>query len=541
MSSFILDLVLSEVKSRLNQMLQVKGSTKIPNFSILNCLQQNEIPEEYKSNETDADLLLFVKLEEFQESFLAYATNCLLSGDDYRPLVGMIMINTKFIPMTYSAIEPLKKALMHEILHVLAFDRFLYTKYPAYQNSGIGVMDMVPNSNSESSTGSTDTPKQSIVVTSSLIVDFGKKHFNCNEFYGLFMENEGGNAAEQSHLDQRYFGNELMTAELNGFGVLSGFSLNLLSSINWYKVDFSFEEVLEWGKGAGCDFLFNPRNKFLEFCTGETRSCSRLRLRRTKCQSSKFCNKYQVALSSDFDTCNNSFSFQYLYPFEANGANSRCLDIEVAGAKAGGCYKTDCSDPSKLKIIIDGKEFICSSDGQRITYQTIVVICPPRSEVCGFNCPKDCNGNGVCLANNTCQCFHFFSGADCSVRRACNSQEASICSKIQPPEIKTGATNYLSVLKNIGTIIDSKGSNTTLDKILKGNTLDFKPMNSSQQISIIATASKQATASVPAANTVVSVNGTTDKQLNANAQPAQESKAYRLILGAFLAYFMLLI
>jgi len=534
MATFILDVILSEVKNQLSQMLQVKGNTKIPMFSFLNCLQQNEIPAEYKTADTDADLVLFVKLQEFEESFLAYATNCLLSGDDYRPLVGMVMINTKFIPMTYSAIEPLKKAFLHEIMHVLAFDRFLYKKYPAFQNSGIGVMETAPNAYSATATDFVDTDKKSVVITAPAIEEFGKKHFNCNSFFGLFMENEGGNAAEQSHLDQRYFGNEIMTPELNGYGVLSGFSLSLLSSISWYQVNFAFEEVLEWGKGAGCEFLQSPNEQFLEFCTGETKSCSRMRMRRTKCQASKFANGYQVAISSDFDTCNNNFSFQLKYPFEANGANSRCLDIEVSGAKAGGCYRTDCSDPSKLKLTIDGKEFVCNSDGQRITYQTIVVICPPRSEICRFSCPKDCSGNGVCLANNTCQCYHFFSGPDCSVRRECNSQESPICSKIQPPAIKVGVTDYASILRNVAKIIDANGSNTSLDKILKGNNLDFKPMTSSQQISIIATTGQQATGTAPKTTLEPSTNPAVNNQIDSDASLATKKHAARLTFVAFL-------
>jgi hypothetical protein len=539
MSIFILNIILVEVQNRLTQMLQVNGNTKIPMFTLLNCLQQNEIPDEYKNNETDADVVLFVKLQEFQESFLAYATNCLLSGDDFRPLVGMIMINTKFIPMTYSAIEPLKKALMHEILHVLAFDRFLYTKYPAYQKSGMGVMDTTQNSYTEPGAAPISEPaKTSVTVTSSAIIDFGKKFFGCNDFYGLFMENEGGNAAEQSHLDQRYFGNELMTAELTGNGVLSGFSLSLLSSINWYKVDFGFEEVLEWGKGAGCDFLFNPGNKFMEFCSGEVKGCSRLRLRRTKCQGSKFSNSYRIATSSDFDTCNNNFSFQYLHPFESNGGNSRCLDIEVAGAKAGGCYKTDCSTPSKLKIIIDGKEFVCNSDGDRITYQSLVVICPPRSEVCAFSCPNDCSGNGICMANNTCQCYHFFSGADCSTRRPCNSQESAICSKIQPPQVKSKFTDYSSVLKNVGQILDPNGTQTSFDKILKGANLDFKPMNATQQVSIIASTGSPVAKVNTNSNTVVSVNSSADNQLGSNAKASQQINVIGLFAMALFTNFI---
>lgn len=498
MSNFLIEIVLHDVINQLSKMIKVTGPRTIQPFLVLNCLQHQEIPSEYKDYPTDSDLLLFVKLQDFQENFLAYATNCLLNSETLRPTVGMIMINTRMIPLAYTAIQPLKKALLHELFHIIAFDKFLFKQFPSYQTSKIQMSEIPVQMNKESS-NKNPFSSTSTLLTSKLIQETGSKHFQCSDFYGLMMENEGGNAAEQSHLEQTLFGNELMTAELTNNGVLSAFTLSLLASTDWYKIDFDFAEVLEWGKNAGCDFVFSPSHKFTEFCSPNTFGCSRMRLRRTHCDASKFSNHHHISVSSDFDTCNSNYSFQYLHPFEQPGAHSRCLDIETGGRKAGGCYKTDCSDSHSLKIWVDDKQFTCHSKDQKITYHHLTITCPDRKEVCLFDCPNDCSGNGICLANNTCQCNHFFTGHDCSKKRDCTDKEAPICSKIQPMEVvnptpPNAANQFANVLKNVGQILTNTNQSSAYvpkyDKILKGDHIDFKSVNGSKQMSITASSSQ---------------------------------------------------
>jgi hypothetical protein len=426
MRLFLTTYLLDPVASKLERMIKVSGPAVIPRITDNGCIEQSKIPARYKTSVTKGDLVIFVAAEEYQAQFIAYAASCALSKVDFRPIVGLVTINTKFLKMQYSQIEPLKSVILHEILHILAFDVNLYDKFP------IGATRAYIKEPVSTSSGQFNNVYLMILPG---LLEYSRKHFNCPNLRGIYMENEGGQGSVGSHFERRWLGNELMTSESTGRMFLSRFTLHFLNDIGWYKVNFAFAEENPWGKNAGCDFFATTcdANRFPSFCSTPSRTgCSLDRVSKAQCVKSRFTDNCFLSLALDTYDCTNIYFFAKTAAFERPSVNSRCLDITEDDLPSTGCYPITCEANNKLRVEISDQTFYCTEQGQKIAYKQVSVTCPAYSEICVRpRCKNNCYGNGICLVNGDCVCNTFFRGKFCRQSKRCISR-STLCSVIEP-------------------------------------------------------------------------------------------------------------
>jgi hypothetical protein len=422
--TFVADSVIQRTLNYVERLLRVSGPTAIPHFSDSECFDPALIPQSYKTSKTDTDFVIFLKFDELQPAAIANSRICMISTFDCRPLVGMLSVNPFKIKIGYENLIEYQRAFLKELLHMLAFDKYLLDKYPTFFLGKLNYEYMELNSQSE---------ERFLVVKSEKILKAGQEHFGCKEFVGLVMENRNDRYDKQV-ISSRYFGNELMSSTNRASGPLSIFTLTFLIETGWYEVDMSLEEPLAFGKNAGCEFFKICDRAMSEFCMfNGAMECSKDRLQKTVCQNSSRIDKCSVDINLDGTYCNSNREYKKTYELEATGKNSRCLDVVENGSIGSGCFTTTCVN-NQIVIQVNGKSLTCKSKGERIIEKNVMFMCPDVNEICPAmaKCPGECGNNGRCLANGACICDPFYSGANCENKLRCFEKEKSICNMISP-------------------------------------------------------------------------------------------------------------
>lgn len=432
---FLKRVIINPVMIKLRQILRVTGPTLIPRFNRTACTSESETDVYYKTNDVDTDLILFIKVTPIADNTIAYAGACMFSQADKRPLAGLVVINSNYIIKQYSSIEVLKGAIMHEVLHVLAFNVRLFDFFP------VGKDRTYVKETRMTATGTYNVYR--IILPG--LVQFGKRHFGCNSFDGLLFENEGGASAD-SHFESTLLQGELMTAVANGTPILSHFTLYFLGSCGWYQVNYNYAQEYNWGRKKGCDFITQQCNpKFEEFCSADYQiKCSGNRRRKVVCQKSAFGDG--CALSTDFDSmhCANTNQFKKFVDLETPGSNSWCFDMAYFGYSGAGCFQAFC-EPNRIRIQVANKSYYCEANTTGIAVGVLSIKCPPYSQICKqpesesreyVPCPGGCSGNGVCLIQRgVCECYTFYTGPNCETYTGCTFDK-SLCDMIIPPSAK---------------------------------------------------------------------------------------------------------
>jgi len=422
--TFIVNSVVQRTLSYLERLLRVSGPKTIPKFTNFLCMDPDLVPQNYKIAPTDADLVIFLKFDELSPVAISSGQVCMVSTFDCRPTVGVISVNPFRIKIGYEQLIGYQRTLLKEFLHMLAFDKVLYDKFPTYFSGKLIYDYLELNFNQDA---------RFLVIKSEKILNVGREHFGCQDFAGLVMENTS-DRYDKNMLSSRYFGQEIMSSSNKASGALSIFTLTFLVETGWYEVDLSLEEPLAFGRNAGCEFFKSCDRAAREICMFNGASeCSKDRLQKAVCQNSSKVDSCFVDLNLDGTFCNSNREFKKTYDFEVSGKGSRCLEIVEKGSIGAGCFKTSCVN-NQVVIEANGKTLTCKSKGDRIIEKDTLFICPDVSEICpGFSkCPNECGNNGRCLANGTCLCDPFYSGVNCDNKLLCFENEKNICSLISP-------------------------------------------------------------------------------------------------------------
>jgi leishmanolysin len=426
--TYFMNTILGDVIPHIQKILKVRGPRYIPAFAQTGCFSDFLIDRKFKTGMTKADLILFVAMDYMEDMTLAYATSCLLNSNDYRPVVGMVVGNARYMHVSHDEIESLKATVTHEILHVLGFDEQLLDYYPAGASNTYKVEQI------HTQVGTSSVIK--IILPN--VVSYAKKFYNCDSISGVYFENEGPEGSVGSHWEKSTFGNEMMTAESSGDGVLSMFTLHLLNDSGWYEVDFEWAELFNFGRGAGCDFVNgNCTSQFPEYCPRKNSlGCNRNRTSKTFCYVSAFSDQCIISLPLSELRCSaNSYPAQIKFLQEEFGNDSRCFDFNFQNVfDIAGCYKVNCMTNQTYQVRIMGENFTCGPDSQSYKKNLMKFDCPNYKEVCNKPlCPNHCSGNGVCLENGKCLCDYFYTGTQCEIQHDCHNNDTSICDRIRPP------------------------------------------------------------------------------------------------------------
>lgn len=419
---YIQNVLFTKSIDRIRQIVSVSGPSVIPAFNTTDCDTLVPVPRVYSQNQTEADLIILVGKLAANSSFVAQSSSCRYSATDRRTIVGIIQINPDSFSPSIDQFSELTNSFIHEILHILAFSPSLYARYPA------GYTKILKSS---SAANNTNLLLEKLKIISPSIVSFGKEYFNCSTFDGIFLENNQGDAVAPSHFEKLILGNELMTAQKTGRGVISLFTLHFLNDLGWYKIDLTQAERFSWGTQRGCGFLNNTCSSgAVEVCQTEGKfSCSADLRAKTRCQYSQYTDNCLINEFVDKFNCDSGYAFISTVQDEYFGVNGRCLNVVYKGNSTAGCYQVNCTANNTLSVIFNGEVYNCTGSNTSISRGDLTINCPNPESVCKTvqtGCPNDCSGYGKCLVSGKCMCDYFHEGEDCSLMKVCTSN-TSVC------------------------------------------------------------------------------------------------------------------
>ena len=266
------------------------GPVKVPPSFLDHCRVCNEHGYDCKIKNKDADkkrvgrnadFILFVSAIPTQHchesNIVAYASYCQQENALNRPVAGFANLCPGKLETDAQSFENLLATVKHEIYHALGFSVGLFAFYrdkdgkplvprdkhglPPYNNKtklyywNEKIMKYVVRKKWSVSGGHKEHQVQMIVTPN--VRREARKHFQCPDLEGAELENQGGEGTALTHWEKRIFENEAMTGTYTQHPVFSRITLALMEDTGWYRADYSMAQVLDWGKGLGCQFVKN--------------------------------------------------------------------------------------------------------------------------------------------------------------------------------------------------------------------------------------------------------------------------------------------
>lgn len=368
------------------------------------------VPQDIINNPTpDKDYGIFVAASnDGSNGITAYSYPCAYSMTTNQPTWGLLSWNTNYFNFDLLSFQMNLKIGIHESTHLLGFSNILFSNYL---------------------NGKFVTNSKGAFLNGTYIQKAIREQYGCSNASGMLLESGGGSGTSMSHWSYKAAYNEFMTAGvLISNPTISYLTLALLEETGWYKSIFKgFGQFLNWGYRKGCAMLDASNCNSDEYCTSEgTKACdydgTSLGFCKnetlTSCLFVKFYVNY-ICTDPNFLTKNLNANISGMTG-ESGGQFSRCFssNLVVNGAEQTKhpfrCYKTMCSISGRTLTIQVGNTFaLCLFPSQNITVPGYsgYLTCPKSFQrICAIKrCPKECNGNGVCL-NGRCLCSPNYTG-----------------------------------------------------------------------------------------------------------------------------------
>jgi len=379
-------------------------------------------------NGVATDFFVVVTSTSDEANWVASAGSCYLSSTTKRPLVARMMFNLVYTKDASNDVllhERNMYLTMHEMMHALGF-------------TGSSFKNVI-NSAGKTLTGHIKTVNLGGVART--VLDVApltaklRAHYGCATLPGAFLEDDGGAGTEGSHFERRHFIYETMCSGVIHGRRISEFSLSVLEGSGWYMPNYTYAEPFFFGKGQGCNFLYQDCTaqtfNYEEFCTGSTRGCSPVGRGGGICSSdtrSEGC-KYHIP-NLDYDCENPSASDNARFPTKESfgrTAGSKCFEGTLTtlskGTDSSFCFKYNCVGTgltTKLEVMVGTTKVTCTKEAQlKVTGYNGLLNCPDPLTFCNTvgkkYCPRGCLGRGTCV-NNVCKCKTGYSGVDCAFK-----------------------------------------------------------------------------------------------------------------------------
>ncbi len=398
------------------------------------------LPEDYYSQEFDADYLFFIEIVYQPESqFVGIANFLHLDSITNQPVIGVFQIN--YLEGKNLSYDDYLLTTIHEMAHALVFNPSLYNLY--LDSSGEKYEKVVIN---EIVRGVEVTK----IITPN-VVERARRIFNCTTLNGVEFELNGGNSTKGAHWDKRIMYGDFMGPDVNvEDAVFSEITLALFEDSGWYKPNYEYTQPYIMGYNQGCGFL---DRKCIEdgkpisdvFCLDDSLyHCDYKRLNKGSCymkyhldkiadEYSYFENNNWAGFDSFVDYCpiiypivggncrGLDFISTDLNPDYGEQACENCRCVEGTYSKSYGphhhvaCHWIECEDNYTI-VHIGDEEVLCSREGGTASVPNYegVLDCPKWEEVCSpAPCMNFCSGIGVCN-RGVCECPDGSKGGDCS-------------------------------------------------------------------------------------------------------------------------------
>ena len=309
------DKIMPKTKEILEKLFKVKRGRKNLKLPHEMC-DSIEIPDIYLSDGegVEADIVIFVLIDDtglfLKQKVEAAAIHCFQDTVTRRPIAGYIMFKPELNISNSTAVDYMVWLAIHEITHILVMNDNLYDDWIDPEGNPYGFNKVVgkkilPNGKAMSYL---KTPK---------ILEKGREHYGCPDFFGLPLEYNGGAGTVGAHWSKKYMNTDYMIGDSYGENLISELSLAMFEDSGWYKVDYSHANLFLWGKGKGCDF-FNNNVKCIEK------------------NDNKIVTKFNKEFCTELDNpvCSTSFIFRGVCKvrrYENLSFFERYLDDNIAG------------------------------------------------------------------------------------------------------------------------------------------------------------------------------------------------------------------
>ena len=218
-----------------HQDINLKGRESI----IKESCNVKEIGNDYANFLINNDVIVFPSfVNNMGSGVLASAGYCLMSTTNYRPIAGILHINSNLSFNKKNTDLYIKYLLLHEITHILVFNPSLFNRL------GMSTSTIINN----------DTV---ILINSPKVLAKAREHFGCNSLEGVPLENQGSAGSSGSHWEARYMLGDYMISTDYLDNVISDISLALFEDSGYYKVKYYSGDLFKFGKNKGCDFIKN--------------------------------------------------------------------------------------------------------------------------------------------------------------------------------------------------------------------------------------------------------------------------------------------
>ncbi|KAI8462698.1 MAG: hypothetical protein J3K34DRAFT_475892 [Monoraphidium minutum] len=210
------------------------------------------------------DLLLYVTGDASRcfPGMVAMSAACEIDPASGRPTVGSLNICAEALSSTSTG--QVIDTIVHEILHVLGFSP---THYPDWRG---------PDGKRYERPVTRVGPRRAPFLSTPRVLAEARRHFNCSALPGAPLETEGMGMSSLAHWEYRNTQHELMTAARpldRGRAVMSRLTLAALEDSGWYDPNYAAAADLEWGRGAGCEFVLASCAEFARANPGQDLFC----------------------------------------------------------------------------------------------------------------------------------------------------------------------------------------------------------------------------------------------------------------------------
>lgn len=355
----------------------VVGNLVLPRFYNLFCNEFTVPSSHRKTGVPGADMVLYAAAGPMIGA-AAWAAPC-SAFDAGRPLVGVFNYDPKHIVKGDKNV----RVGAHEIAHALGFgiEQMKYSKMVIVANVGRG-------------------KKPVSVVNSPKTLEKARAHYRCQSISGMELEDEGEYGTVGSHWERRNARDELM-AGISEATLYTSLTMAAFEDMGFYRANWGNEEVMNWGRNAGCAFL---EKKCIEngvvnfpnmFCNKKTPPnqavCTFDRKALGYCQpTAELMDNCPFVRAFSNQGCMDSHN--ETLPWSRAGPNSRCVkgDSLAYGHMIIGdiCVEVSCkNDTVKIRYIGDDTWHACPKGGHITPNKPFSggrILCPEPDEVCSF-------------------------------------------------------------------------------------------------------------------------------------------------------------
>jgi leishmanolysin-like peptidase len=238
--------VLNNAKDVFETLIQVNRYTS--KLRINQCDGQVSISTTVRNSGVDADLIVFPFINTKEDSsVVAYASACIISGKNNRPVAGFIGFTLNFDPTKANWERYYTSIALHELTHVLVFNSDVFDLFVDENGQQIARDKTIKEQ--------VDGSKTNLFIVSPKALEAARKHFNCPGLQHIPLENQGGLGTSGSHWEAKTMLSDYMVGFSYDEMTISDITLGLFEDSGWYKTSKYNGGLFRYGKNAGCSFL----------------------------------------------------------------------------------------------------------------------------------------------------------------------------------------------------------------------------------------------------------------------------------------------